>query len=428
MIFTACLFIGFLVLSCRNTADQSTTSKEFVYDASPESAGFSSERLARIDTLLNDYISKGIFPNSATFVARHGKVVHYKAHGWKDIENKEPLELNNIFRIASQTKALTTVGLMMLYEKGKFLLDDPISKYIPEFKNPQVLVKFNASDSSYTSRPAKREITIRHLLCHTSGIDFPDALSEKAGIHVSNAMVPLDPVTVGEVIKKTAKLPLNHDPGEGWIYTGSNTNAIGYLIEILSGQPLDEYLRKELFEPLEMHDSYFYLPAEKASRLVTLYSNDSLTGALYVCKNVSDQTYPVAGPKTYFKGSSGVVGTILDYANFCKMLMNGGSFNGKQLLGRKTIDLMRTNQIGDFEVWDRQSKFGLGFELITEKGTALCPGSVGSFDWGGAFTTWYLMDPSEDLIMLIYINIEPMNFDVFERFKILVYQALIDKK
>ncbi|MDO9339492.1 MAG: serine hydrolase domain-containing protein, partial [Bacteroidales bacterium] len=155
MIFTACLFIGFSVLSCRNTADQSTTAKEFVYDASPESVGFSAERLARIDTLLNDYISNGIFPNAVTFVARHGKVVHYKAFGWKNIEKKEPLELNDIFRIASQTKAVATVGLMMLYEKGRFLLDDPISKYIPEFKNPQVLVKFYPSDSSYTSRPAK---------------------------------------------------------------------------------------------------------------------------------------------------------------------------------------------------------------------------------------------------------------------------------
>jgi CubicO group peptidase (beta-lactamase class C family) len=241
-------------------------------------------------------------------------------------------------------------------------------------------------------------------------------------------VVPLEAVTAGEVIKKIAKLPLNHDPGEGWIYNGPNTLSIGYLIEILSGQSLDEYLRKELFEPLEMHDSYFYLPAEKASRLVTLYSNDSITGALYVCKNMADQTYPVAGPRTYFKGNSGVVGTIQDYANFCKMLMNGGSFNGKQLLGRKTIDLMRTNQIGDFEVWERQSKFGLGFEIITEKGTAIGLGSVGSYDWGGAFTTRYLMDPSEDLIMLIYTNIEIMNFDIFERFKILVYQALIDKK
>ncbi len=429
MIFTAFLFIAFSVSSCRNTVDQSSKSKEFVYDASPESAGFSVERLARLDTLLNEYIHKGIFPNAVTFVARHGKVVHYKAFGWKNIENKEPLELNDIFRIASQTKALTTVGLMMLYEKGRFLLDDPISKYIPEFKNPKVLVKFNASDSSYTSRPAKREITIRQLLCHTSGIYYPDALAEKVGIHVADVLVPLhDKVTVGEITKKKAKLPLNHDPGEGWNYFGTNTDAIGYLIEILSGKPLDVYLRKELFEPLEMVDSYFFLPAEKATRLVTLYSNDSITGVLYKCKNESYQSYPVAGAKTYFKGGSGVVGTIQDYANFCKMLLNGGSFNGKQLLGRKTIDLMRTNQIGDFEVWERKSKFGLGFELITEKSASICPGSVGSFGWGGMFTTWYVMDPSEDLIMLLYTNIDQCDFDILEKLKIVVYQALIDQK
>lgn len=350
MIFTAFLFVAFSVLSCRNISDQSTTSKEFVYDASPESAGFSAERLARIDTLLKDYVNKGMLPNAATFVARHGKVVHHKAYGWKDIENKEPLDLNGIFRIASQTKPLTTVGLLKLYEKGYFLLDDPISKYVPEFKNPQVLVKMNASDSSYTSRPAKREITIRHLLSHTSGISFPDELYKEAGIPIGNIMVSLDSITVGEVVKKKAKLPLKHDPGEGWTYNGLNTDAIGYLIEVLSGQPLDKYLRKELFEPLEMHDSYFYLPAEKVTRLVTLYSNDSPTGTLYACKNVPNQTYPVAGAKTLFRGGAGVVGTIQDYANFCKMLLNGGSFNGQQLLGRKTIDLMRTNQIGEFEV------------------------------------------------------------------------------
>jgi CubicO group peptidase (beta-lactamase class C family) len=337
--------------------------------------------------------------------------------------------LNSIFRIASQTKPITTFGLMMLYEKGKFLLDDQISKYIPEFKNPRVLVKFNPSDSSYTNRPAKSEITFRQLLCHTSGIDFPDALAEKAGIRVADMIVPLhEKVTVGEIIKKKAKLPLNHDPGEGWNYFGTNTDAIGYLIEILSGMPLDVYLRKEIFEPLEMHDSYFFLPAEKTSRLVTLYSNDSITSALYKCKNKAYQTYPIAEAKTNFKGGSGMVGTIQDYANFCKMLINGGSFNGKQLLGRKTIDLMRTNQIGDLEVWERKSKFGLGFELITEKSASRCPGSVGSFGWGGMFTTWYVIDPFEDLIMLLYTNIDQLDFDILDKLKSVVYQALKDKK
>jgi CubicO group peptidase (beta-lactamase class C family) len=395
---------------------------EYNYSASPESVGFSSERLARIDSLLTDYTKRGIMPNAETFVARHGVVVHYKAYGWKNIENKEPLEINSIFRIASQTKALTSVGLMMLYEKGKFLLDEPVSKYIPEFKNPQVLVKINPSDSSFTSRPAKREITIRDLLSHSSGIPYGNNVYEKARIPGVNS---LEPITIGEAVKKIAKLPLDHDPGEKFTY-GLNTDVIGYLIEVLSGQALDQYFRKELFEPLEMKDSYFYLPEDKASRLVTLYENDSINGPLKFCKNNANQTYPIAGAKTYFSGGAGVVGTIQDYANFCKMLMNGGSFNGHQLLGRKTIDLMRTNQIGINDVWGNENKFGLGFEINTEKGTAKYPGSIGTFGWGGMYTTDYKMDPQEDLIMLIYTNACPFNApDINNRFKVMVYAALV---
>jgi CubicO group peptidase (beta-lactamase class C family) len=419
-----CLFIGFAVSSCRNSTQQYATSTEFDYEATLESVGFSSERLARLDSFLIDYVKKGIMPNAITFVARHGKVVHYKAYGWKNIEKKEPLEQNSIFRIASQTKALTSVGLMMLYEKSKFLLNDPVSKYIPEFKNPQVLVKINKSDSSYSSRPARREITIRDLLSHTSGIPYGNEVYEKAGIPGVNSLKPL---TIGNVVKKIAKLPLNHDPGEAFTY-GLNTDVLGYLIEVLSGEPLDEYFRKELFEPLEMRDSYFYLPADKASRLVTLYENDSLGGSLKACKNVANQTYPVAGAKTYFSGGAGVVGSIKDYANFCKMILNGGSFNGKQLLRRKTIELMSTNQIGDFEVWQNKNKFGLGFEISTEKSHYLMPGSVGTLGWGGLYSTDYRIDPSEDLIMLIYTNANPfLNPDINNRFKILVYQALTGK-
>jgi CubicO group peptidase (beta-lactamase class C family) len=425
VLFLTFLSIVFSGTSCRDQKVIAKNSEEFVFGVKPEDAGFSSEKLARIDTVLTEYISKGIMPNAVTFIARHGKVVHNKAYGWQNIENKFPIQLNTIYRNASQTKAITSVGLMLLFEKSKFLLDEPVSKYIPEFKNPQVLVKLNPSDSSYTCRPAKREITIRHLLSHTSGIPYGNIAFEKAGIPGVNSLKPL---TIGEVVKKIAKLPLDLDPGEAFLY-GLNTDVIGYLIEVLSGQPLDEYLRKEVFEPLEMKDSYFYLPAEKESRLVTLYSNDSLNGQLYVCKNIANQTYPVSGAKTYFSGGAGLVGTIQDYANFCKMLMNGGSFNGRRILGRKTIDLMKTNQIGDNEVWDRQNKFGLGFEINTTKGITMNPGSLGAFGWGGMYSTDYWMDPEEDMIMIIYTNAYPFsNPDINTRFKILVYQALTDKK
>lgn len=423
-IFKGLILIGFLslMLSCKNkSADISQSSKTY----NPESVGFSSERLARVDTFLADMVKRGMMPNAVTFVYRKGKVVHHKAFGFKNIEKKEPVELNSIFRIASQTKAITSVGLMMLYEKGLFLLDDPVSKYIPEFTSPQVLVKINPRDSSYTSRPAKSEITIRQLLSHSSGIPYPNEVHAKYQIPGVNS---LEPVTIGEVTRKLAQLPLVHDPGERFTY-GLNTDVLGYLIEILSGKRLDRYFKEDLFTPLEMNDSYFYLPAEKTSRLVTLYSNDSLQGKLYPSINIANQTYPYSGAKTYFSGGAGVVGTIHDYANFCEMLLHHGEFKGRQILGRKTIELMLRNQIGNAEVWNTKNKFGLGFELKTEDGLALAPGTLGSFSWGGLYATDYLVDPKEDMFMIIYTNAYPFsNPDINKRFRVLVYQSLIPEK
>lgn len=383
--------------------------------------GFSEERLSRIDTLLNNSIKHGLRANTVVFVARHGKVVYHKAFGFMNLETKEPVKLNSIYRIASQTKALTSVGLMMLYEKGMFLLDDPVSKYIPEFKNSKVLLAINHKDSTFTSRPAKSEITIRQLLCHTSGILYGNKVYEKAHIPGVNS---LEPLTIGEVVKKIGKLPLDHDPGEKFTY-GLNSDVIGYLIEVLSGMSLDMYLQKELLEPLGMVDSHFYLPKEKEHRLVVLYAQDSVNSPIYKSKNISNQTYPYAGAKTYFSGGAGVVGTISDYARFCQMILNGGRFNGKQILGRKTIELMTRNQIGELEVWTGGNKFGLGFEISTTKGLALIPGSENGLSWGGMYNTDYYIDPKEDLILLIYNNMNPAaNWDVNKRFRAVVYQAL----
>jgi len=394
----------------------------FSHASTPEEAGFSSQRLARLDSLFINYIVTGAMPNAVTFIYRHGKIVHHKAYGFKNIESREQLKKDDIFRIASQTKALTSVGLMMLYEHGKFLLDDSVSMYIPEFKNTQVLVTSNDKDSIYTTRPTKTAITIRQLLSHTSGIPYGNSIYSRYKIPGVNS---LEPITIGEVVKRLARLPVEHDPGEKFTY-GLNTDVLGYLIEVLSGMPLDVYFRTQLFEPLGMKDSYFYLPKNKAGRLVTLYAKDSLHTPLYVSNNLANQTYPVAGAQQYFSGGAGVVGTIEDYARFCTMLLHGGSFNGKQILGRKTIDLMTTNQIGDLEVWDTRDKFGLGFQLITSKGVAQMPGSVGAFRWGGMYSTDYIIDPKEDMIMLIYTNAYPFaNPGINSRFRVMVYQALL---
>lgn len=416
-------FLSFklIVLSGGFCFSQQLVKQKFSVALKPEAVGFSTARLARIDSFLRSYVKESKMPNAVTFIARHGKIVYNKTFGYRDIEKKILLKKDDIFRIASQTKAITSVALMTLFEENRFLLDDPISQFIPEFKNPQVVVAINEKDSTATTKPASREISIRDLLSHTSGIPYGNILYTKQKIPAINS---LGNETIGAVVKRLAKLPLEHNPGEKFTY-GLNTDVLGYLIEIISGMPLDKFLTARIFDPLGMKDSYFYLPKNKVERLVTLYSKDSLTGPLYYSKSVDNQTYPYAGAQKYFSGGAGLVGTIENYAKFCQMLLNGGTFNGKKILGRKTIDLMTCNQIGENEVWNTKDKFGLGFEIITQEGKTKLPGSVGSFRWGGAYSTDYTIDPTEDLILLIYTNVLPFaNPDINKRFRIMVYQAL----
>src|SRR6185369_4917631 len=230
--------------------------------------------------LVKEYIDKKWIAGATVLVARDGKIVYYKGLGYDDIDKKTPLKKDAICRIASQTKAITSVALMMLYEEGKILLSDPVSKYIPEFKNPKVLDKFNAADTTYTTVPAKREITIRDLLTHTSGIGYAqigskesNAIYYKAGVVGG---IGVNKIVLGDKMKILGGLPLLHQPGEKWTY-GLNTDLLGYLVEVVSGMHLDEFLRKKIFEPLGMHDTYFYLPKEKYNRLVTLYTEDKTT-------------------------------------------------------------------------------------------------------------------------------------------------------
>src|SRR6267142_3985399 len=239
----------------------------------PEDAGMSSERLARIDNMVNEYVAKKAIPGAVVFIARNGKVVYHKAYGVSDIEKQTPLKKDDIFRIASQTKAITSTAVLMLYEEGKFLLDDPLSKYIPEFKNPKVLVSFNEKDSSYTTEPAKGEITIRQLLTHTSGIDYAGLGSKELEIIYAKAKIPSGLFTpnekLGEKMKALGPLPLRHQPGEKFTY-GLNTDVLGYVVEVVSGMNLDTFFKKRILEPLGMNDTYFYLPKEKQSRLVAI--------------------------------------------------------------------------------------------------------------------------------------------------------------
>ena len=393
----------------------------------PQSVGFSSERLQRISDNMNDWVKKGWMNGAAGLIIRDGKIVFYSAAGYKDVDSKELLRKDDIFRIASQTKAITSVAAMMLYEEGKFLLNDPVSKYIPSYAHEQVLDKFNANDSSYTTVPAKRDVTIRDLLTHTSGIGYAQIGSKEMSAiygksHLTAGFYVTDE-SLADAMTRLGTLPLQHQPGEKWTY-GLNIDLLGRLVEIWSGMSLDAFFRTGIFEPLGMKDTYFNLPADKAGRLVNMY----IEGAGHYAKQSKafnvDIDYPLK-PKTYFSGGGGLSSTILDYAIFLQMLLNDGVYNGKRLLSSSTVNAMIMNQIGDLDL--EGNKFGLGFMITTEKGSSMFPNQVGTFGWGGAYSTVYWADPKEKMVTLFYRQMWGAHgTELDNKFRVLAYQALND--
>lgn len=391
--------------------------------ATPESQGMSTQRLQRIDKVVNEYVEKSYTAGAVVLVVRNGKIVYNKGLGYDDISTKKPMPKDIIFRIASQSKAITSVAVMMLYEEGKFLLDDPISKYIPSFKNPTVLDKFNEKDSTYTTIPAKREITIRDLLTHTSGISYAGiGTKEAVAIYAKNKIpsgIGTPDYTLEDAINRLGKMPLVHQPGEKWTY-GLNTDVLGYFVEVLSGKSFDAFLHERVFKPIGMNDTYFYLPESKFGRLASLNTEDKDKKVMKVTGNQGN--YPTK-KGTYFSGGAGLVSTATDYAMFLQMLLNGGKYNGQQLLSPVTIHMMTHNQIGDINLGNK--KFGLGFGLTTTAEAARLTPSEGTFDWGGYYGTTYWADPKEGIIGLIMTQKVPNSYgDLGEKFKVLVYQAI----
>lgn len=400
--------------------------------ATPESQGFSSERLKRLDREMNNWVDNGWMQGGTALVIRNNKIVYYKAVGYNDKEQKIQMQKDNIFRIASQTKAITSVAIMILFEEGKLLLDDPVSKYIPAFAKQQVLDKFNPADTTYTTVPAKKEITIRELLTHTSGLGYAQIGSREANAiyakHNLTAGIGVKEDKLLDAMNRLAKLPLMHQPGEKWTY-GLNTDLLGCLVEVISGVSLDQFFRTRIFEPLAMTDTYFTIPKNKAWRLVKLYREDS-TGKLVKSetnllngKTVSPD-YPLEG-STYFSGGAGLSSTIYDYGVFLQMLLNGGVHNGKRILSRNSVRMMVMNQIGDLSRGD--DKFGLGFQVVTERGSARTPSNPGTFSWGGAFATSYWVDPKEKMVFLFYRQLQNTTHgDMAEKFRSLLYGAMND--
>jgi len=416
--------LAMLMLPCIAFAQKITPA------TTPEAAGFSSDRLKRIDQNIKEWIDKGWVNGTAALVIHNGKIVYDKAFGYNDITARTPLDKNGIYRIASQTKAITSVAAMMLYEEGKFLLDDKVSKYIPSFAKASVIDKFNLKDTTYTTIPAKRDVTIRDLLTQTSGIQYagigsPEANAMYAKSKITGGLLVTDD-KLSDAMTRLGSLPLVHQPGERWTY-GLNTDLLGYLVELWSGMSLDDFFRTRIFTPLGMNDTYFNIPEAKASRLVNFFIEDStghpLKQSFAFGPRGLDMNYPLIR-KTYFSGGGGLSSTIHDYGIFLQMLLNGGAYNGIRLLSPTSVRLMTTNQIGDVSLGEK--KFGLGFSIITEQGRP-GPEKPGTYAWGGAFSTEYFVDPKSKLVVILYRQMWGTRMDeMFNKFKILVYQALVE--
>ncbi|WP_303310593.1 serine hydrolase [Hymenobacter sp. BT730] len=389
----------------------------------------SPKKAAGLDNLLREYTAANRVPGAVALVAQNGKVIYRKAFGLDDLGTKTALRPDAIFRIASQTKAVTSVGVMLLYDEGKLQLDDPISKYLPAFRNPKVLATFNEKDSTYTTVPAKSEITIRQLLTHTSGISYPVIGSKEACAIYAKAHIPSGIGTPGDTLaaamNRLGALPLMHQPGEQFTY-GLSIDVLGRLIEVLAKQPLDQFFRTRVFEPLGMRDTYFYLPAAKQARLVELYIEDGANKTPVKMRPQNGMTpdYPKAAG-TYFSGGAGLSSTIDDYAVFLQMLLNEGEYNGRRLLKPATVHLMTTNQIGALD--QGQNKFGLGFSITPAKWADKGGLSEGSYEWGGIFGTTYWVDPKLKIVALLYTQKFPNTTaeDLAGKFKQQVRQAVV---
>src|SRR5438477_874866 len=358
--------ILFVLLASIANAGSAQTQSKALTEAAPQAGGFSAARLTRLDSGINDWIKKQWVNGAVALIARNGKIVLDKAYGYNDVDTKEPLDKNGIFRIASQTKAITTVAVMMLWEEGRFSLDDPVSKFIPSFANETELNTFNPADTTYTTVPAKRPITIYDLLTHTSGLGYPGiGTAEENAIYAKYYVtggVGVKEQKLSDAMNRLGKLPLFFQPGEKWNY-GLSSDVLGYLVEIWSGMSLENFFAMHIFKPLGMKDTYFNVPAAKSSRLVNFFVGDS-TGTIKkqgaVFGGTLDMNYPLE--KTdYFSGGGGLSSTIYDYAIFLQMLLNGGEYNGVRLLAPSTVGMMTMNQIGDLFVNigdSKNNKFG----------------------------------------------------------------------
>jgi CubicO group peptidase (beta-lactamase class C family) len=382
----------------------------------PEDVGMSSERLARIHQAIQRHIDAGEISGAVTLVARRGRVVHFEAHGLMDLESKRPMEKDAIFRIASMSKPVTGVAVMMMLEEGKLRLSDPVSKFLPEFKDAKVAVP-RANSTGFYVVPADRDLTIRDLLTHTNGL-MTGGIGSKAG-----PPRPANGDTLATYVPRLAAAPLDFQPGTQWAYSGlAGPDILSRIVEIVSGQPYDQFLRARVFEPLGMKDTFFYPPDDRRPRMTTLYRKSP--GGLEKAENQDGFSL-----KTYFSGAGGLMSTAEDYLQFAQMLLNGGVLNGKRLLSPRTVELMASNHVGDmFNGKLGRPAHGMGYGLLVGiVEDAVAAGlrvSNGSFGWDGAYGTQTWIDPKENMVTIVMIQtqVTPVQRD----FENAVMQAIVE--
>ena len=397
----------------------------------PDVVGFSTDRLSRIDKVMEAHVADQKIAGGVVLLARHGKIAHLGAYGMMDVEAGKPMTPDTIFRIASMTKPITSVAVMMLYEEGHFRLNEPVSRFIPVFKEMRVLPPESDKDSTEPV-PATRQITIWNLLTHTSGLTYH--WNERLGPQYAAANIThgllQDESTLDKKMKVLATIPLLHQPGAEYEY-GLSIDVLGYLVEAVSGMSLDQFFSERIFKPLGMKDTHFFLPEAKRERIATVYERTkdgpikrkaqepTVDGSLTYSTD-----YPYNGPRTYFAGGGGLVSTASDYARFSQMMLNGGKFNGVRLLSRKTVELMTSNRLANMDV---NFGFGLGFSVVREKSDLNEVGSVGTFGWGGFFFTSFFIDPQEQMVGIFMCQLHPSGgLDLGEKIRILCYQAIAD--
>lgn len=392
--------------------------------AEPESVGMSSERLQRVDDFMQRHIDRDLVAGTVTLVARQGKVVHFNAQGMKDVERGQEMTTDTIFRMASMTKPVASVALMMLYEEGWFQLDDPISDWLPEFSD--MMLEVEDEDGSTRLEPTPTPISFTHILTHTAGLMNSYRGDIARYTEVSSVQGDED---LAAWTERLATLPLRYEPGTRWEYSAA-TSVVGRLVEVISGMDLETFLRERIFEPLRMHDTHFYLPPDKANRFATLYAPDENNDNRIMLTEVGDENSRyVAEPRIFFSGSGGLVSTAHDYIRFQQMMLNGGELDGVRLLGPKTVELMFANHTGDLPLWlsGPGMGFGLGYSVVLDRAVAHTSDTEGSVSWGGAFGTLFWIDPAEELVAIILTQVRPYtHISIREGFHNVVNQAIVE--